>query len=49
LLPDFNPEDAALQDYLRLIAVDSFRSDHHLELVMDDEEEGRTVAYLAPN
>jgi len=46
---DFSPEDAALKGCLRLIEVDSFRPDYHLELVMDDEEEGRTVAYLAPD
>jgi hypothetical protein len=49
VLPEFSPEHAALQDCLRLIAVDSFRLDHHLDLVMDDEEAGRTVAYLAPD
>jgi hypothetical protein len=49
VLSEFSPEHAALQDCLRLIAVDSFRPDHHLDLVMDDEEEGRTVAYLAPD
>ena len=48
-LLDFSPEDAALKGCLRLIEVASFRPDYHLELVMDDEEEGRTVAYLAPD
>ena len=37
--------DEKLLKCLRLIAVDDFRSGHHLTLVMDDEH-GRAVAYL---
>lgn len=41
-LPD---EPAGIEDALHLIAVADFRANHHLELVMDDNE-GRAVAYL---
>jgi hypothetical protein len=33
---------------LRLIKVDTFRPDHHLELIMDDEQ-GKVVAFLEPD
>lgn len=39
------PHESAVNDCLRLIAVEDYRPDHHLELVVDDEE-GRAVAYL---
>ena len=48
-LPEFSPEDTSLMECLRLIEVDSYRPGYHLELVMDDEDEGRTVAYLEPD
>ena len=48
-LAEFSPEDAHLAECLRIIEVDCFRDGHHLELVMDDEETGRTVAYLEPD
>jgi hypothetical protein len=48
-LTSVSPDDAGLVDCLRLIDVASYRPGHHLELVMDDEEDGRTVAYLEPD
>ncbi len=42
------PEALDCANTIRLIEVDSFRPDHHLELVMDDEK-GQAVAYLAPD
>jgi len=48
-LAEFSPEDTHLADCLRIIEVDCYRAGHHLELVMDDEESGRTVAYLEPD
>jgi hypothetical protein len=45
-LPQFNPEDTSLMECLRLIEVDCYRPGYHLELVMDDEENGCSVAYL---
>ncbi len=47
--PEFLPEEHSLPKCLRLIKVDDFRPNHHLELVMDDEDTGRTVAFLAAN
>ncbi len=47
-LLDFLPDEAIWLDYLRLIEVSSFRSNTHLELIMDDEE-GRSVAFLEQN
>lgn len=44
-LLDFVPKETNLVDCLRLIKVSDFRSGHHLELVMDDEQ-GKAVAYL---
>jgi hypothetical protein len=41
----FLPDQAAWQASLRLIEVASFRPEHHLELVMDDDA-GKSVAYL---
>ena len=46
-LEEFLPGEAALSSALRLIKVDQYRRGCHLELVMDDEQ-GRSVAYLAP-
>lgn len=46
-LLDVIPEDASLLDCLRLIEVSAYKPEHHLELVMDNEKDGRTVAYLA--
>lgn len=42
------PDDADLADCLRVIAVDTYRQFHHLELVMDDEQ-GKSVAFLEPD
>ncbi|MCH7664136.1 MAG: PEP/pyruvate-binding domain-containing protein, partial [Chloroflexi bacterium] len=44
-LEEANKKDVELGETLRLIKVADFRSDHHLDLVMDDEA-GRAVAYL---
>lgn len=44
-LVDFLPDHGNLESCLRLIKVADYRSGHHLELVMDDEE-GRSVAFL---
>lgn len=41
------PDHADLTDSLRLIDVESFRANHRLSLVMDDER-GQAVAYLVP-
>jgi hypothetical protein len=46
-LLDFLPEETQLDETLRLIEVETFRPDHQLELVMDDEA-GEAVAILAP-
>jgi len=43
----FLPKASDLLDTLRLIAIDSYRPGHHLELVMDDERDGLTMAFLA--
>lgn len=45
---NFLSKETTCIDCLRLIEVGSFRPGHHLELVMDDEEQ-RAVAYLAPD
>jgi len=42
------PEAEGCVDSIRLIKVASFRRDHHLELVMDDEK-GQALAYLVPD
>ncbi len=47
-LTDFLPEEANLEQTLRLIEVEAFRPGHHIDLVMDDEQ-GRAVAYLVPD
>jgi hypothetical protein len=47
-LARFLPGDSNLPRCLRLIEVSSYRPDHHLELVMDDDL-GRSVAYLQPD
>jgi hypothetical protein len=44
-LLNYLPGEQNLLDALRVIQVCSFRPDHHIELVMDDNE-GRAVAYL---
>ena len=44
-LAEYLPEEASWSDCIRLIRVDSFRPDHHLKLVMDDEA-GQSVAFL---
>jgi hypothetical protein len=41
-------EDESLQGVVRLIDVAAYRPGHHLELMMDAEE-GRTLAYVAPD
>ena len=48
-LLDVIPEDTSLLDCLRLIDVAAYRPDHHLVLVMDNEKDSRTVAYLTQN
>lgn len=47
-LAKFLPEAAGCADAIHLIDVASFRPDHHLELVMDDEK-GEASAYLVPD
>ena len=47
-LAELLPADDHLANCLRLIKVDSFRPNHHLNLVMDDEQ-GQTLAYLSPD
>ncbi len=42
---DFLPDDGGLEKCLRLIEVSAFRLDHHLELVMDNDQ-GRATAFL---
>ncbi len=42
----FLPKASDLQDTLRLIAVNTYQSGHSLELVMDDERNGMTMAFL---
>ncbi len=44
-LLDFLPEETVMADVLRLIDVAKYRTDMHIELVMDDEL-GRSVAFL---
>jgi hypothetical protein len=44
-LGDFLPDDGGLDKCLRLIEVAAFRLEHHLELVMDDDQ-GRATAFL---
>lgn len=45
-LLSYLPEEKKLYENLRLIQVSSYRPEHHLSLVMDDEKNGRTVAFL---
>jgi hypothetical protein len=47
-LGDWISKEAALEGCLRLIEVSSYRPDHHLELVMDDEA-GQAAAFLKSN
>jgi hypothetical protein len=47
-LEDVLPEAVDCAETVRLIEVASFRPDHHLELVMDDEK-GEAVAFLVPD
>jgi hypothetical protein len=46
-LLDYLPEGSDLVDCLRLIPVAAYQPGYHLELVMDNDTDGRTVAYLA--
>jgi len=48
LLETFLPEALDYTGTIRLINVSSFRADHHLDLVMDDEK-GKALAYLVPD
>ncbi len=45
-LLNFLPQSSDLLDTLKLIAIDTYRPGHHLELVMDDERGGQTMAFL---
>jgi hypothetical protein len=45
-LAEFLPAEDHLADCLRLIKVEAFRPNHHINLVMDDEQ-GQTLAYLS--
>ncbi len=47
-LASYCPEDADLEDCLRLIEVSSYRPEHHLELIMDSNA-GQAVAILVPD
>jgi hypothetical protein len=47
-LEAFLPEAKECSETIRLIEVSSFRSGHHLELVMDDNK-GQALAYLVPD
>jgi hypothetical protein len=47
-LEDVLPHATDCANTLRLVEVSSYRPDHHLELVMDDEK-GQAVAYLVPD
>jgi hypothetical protein len=47
-LPGMLPDASHLSASLRVIEVASFRPDHHIRLVMDDER-GQAVAYLKPD
>lgn len=44
-LTDWLEVDRPLKDCLHLIAVDSYRADHHIEVVMDDEKR-KAIAFL---
>jgi hypothetical protein len=45
---EFLPGEPCPNECIRLMAVRDFRPDHHLELVMSDDE-NRAVAFLVPN
>jgi len=45
---DLFPDIGISANCLRLLEVAAYRPDHHLELVMDDEQ-GRTLAFLEPD
>jgi hypothetical protein len=45
---DFIPISKRLSRTLRLLAVEDFRSSHHMDLLMDGQK-GRAVAYLVPD
>ena len=47
-LTELLPEADECINTVRLIEVASFRPDHHMELVMDDEK-GEAVAFLVPD
>ncbi len=49
VIEEFDPDYDDLCECLRLIRVSDFRAGHHLELIMDNEDDGRTVAFLTPN
>jgi hypothetical protein len=46
-LTSFLTDAEDLCEVLRVIQVDAYRPNHHLSLVMDDEE-GQAIAYLSP-
>ncbi len=48
LLETYLPMHANLSESLRIIKVESFRPESHLEVVMDDQA-GKTVAFLEPD
>ena len=47
-LEEFLPSEKGKDKVLRLIEVSSYRSSHHLELVMDDDL-GKAAAFLEPD
>jgi hypothetical protein len=47
-MPEWMPNQAGLAGCLRLIEVASFRPQHHLTLIMDDDQ-SKAVAFLAPD
>jgi hypothetical protein len=47
-LPNWVDIDENMQKCIRLIDVSSFRTDSHIDIVMDDEK-GKAVAFLVPN
>jgi len=47
-LPAWLPEYESVGSFLRLIRVDDYRPNHHLELIMEGDT-GRALAFLKPN
>jgi hypothetical protein len=47
-LTEIAPSESNLEDCIRIIDVTRFRPDHHLELIMD-EQEGQAIAFLQPD